>query len=163
MSWEYEEPGSPPPPPPPPHPLQPNRCLVREKLSFYYDNLSGPGHEITVGSCDIQNGGSNALATATFGGSPRTTSSCIVNENCNYEVHVLGNYESNGQHSFRNHNTGFTDLYITGSTARRLILVLSSYEPVEWLLHIPAGVVIERVIIVSGQIIMYMDVKHRNR
>ena len=106
---------------------------------------------MTVGSCDIQSGASNALATATFGGLPRTTSSCVVNENCNYEVHVIGNHESNGHTGAGIHNTGFTDLHITGSTSRRLILVLSSYEPVEWLLHIPAGVVIERVIIVSGQ------------
>ena len=74
-----------------------------------------------------------------------------MNENCNNEVHVIGNYEGNGFHSFRIHETGFTNLYlsVTGSSSRPLILVLSSYEPVQWTLHIPAGVVIDRVILVS--------------
>ena len=112
-----------------------------------------------IGSCHIQTRATNAVATATFRGSPRTTIySCVANDNCDNEVHIIGNYESNGHSGFRVHNDGFTNLYltVTGSSSRPLILVLSSYEHVQWTLHIPSGVVIDRVIIVS-KIPNYVD------
>jgi hypothetical protein len=96
------------------------------------------------------------VATATFRGTPRTSLySCVANDNCENEVHIIGNYESNGHSGFRVHNTGFTNLYltVTGNSSRRLILVLASYEHVQWTLHIPMGIVIDRVIIVSRIIV----------
>ena len=77
--------------------------------------------------------------------------SCVTDTNNNYDIHVIGNYESNGHSGFRVHETGYTDLYltVTGESARPLILVLTSYEPVEWTLHIPSGVIIDKVILVS--------------
>ena len=109
-----------------------------------------------IGSCHVRNEANNAVASATFRGSPSrygyTTYSCVANDNCDNEVHVIGNYESNGHSGFRVHNDGFTNLYltVTGSSSRPLILVLASYEHVQWTLHIPSGVVIDRVIIVSS-------------
>ncbi len=111
-----------------------------------------------VGGCHIRSGASNAAATARYRGlSPRngyTTYSCVANDNCDNcdnEVHVLGSYEST-QGSFRTHPTGYPDVYltVTGNSSRPLILVLSSYEPAVWTLHIPSGVAIDKVIIVSS-------------
>ena len=111
-----------------------------------------------VGSCHIHSEDNSALATPTFRGSPPvangySTYSCVANNNCDNEVHVIGNYESNSQHSFNYHPTGYTDLFlsVTGNSSRPLILVLSSYEPVQWMLHIPSGVVLSKVIIVSNK------------
>ena len=110
-----------------------------------------------IGSCHIRNEASNAVASATYRGSPPrngyTTYSCVANDNCENEVHVIGNYEGNGRHGYRvTRTTGNTNLYltVTGSSSRPLILVLTSYEPVRWTLHIPTGVVINRVVLVSG-------------
>ena len=112
-----------------------------------------------IGSCHIQNGASNAAATYTFRGSRRTGDSiysCVTDTNNNYDIHVIGNYESNGHSGFRVHETGYTDLYltVTGESSRPLILVLTSYEPVEWTLHIPSGVIIDKVIIVSQILVL---------
>lgn len=38
---------------------------------------------------------------------------------------------------------------VTGSSSRRLILVLSSFWPAQWILHIPSGVIIDTVILSS--------------
>ena len=74
-------------------------------------------------------------------------------DNCNYDVHVIGNYESsNGRHGvFVEREAGDTDvvLTVTGESPRPLILVLTSYEPVRWRLSVTSGVTIDRVILVS--------------
>ena len=64
------------------------------------------------------------------------------------EVHVVSNYESD---SLQVSEPGLANLRltVTGRSSRPLVLVLTSYEPVEWVLNIPVGVVIDRVIIVS--------------
>ena len=103
------------------------------------------------GDCHIQYQGSSAVTTPEYGGIPRRSYySCVANSNCNYEVHVLGSYES-AQGGFQQHPTGYPDVYltVTGISSRPLILVLSSYEPAAWTLHIPTGVEIDRVILVS--------------
>ena len=66
-------------------------------------------------------------------------------DNCNSEVHVIGNYES------RQRGTGDTDvvLAVTGESPHPLILVLTSYETVRWRLSVTSGVTIDRVILVS--------------
>ena len=74
-------------------------------------------------------------------------------DNCNYEVHVIGNYESsNGRHGFYvEREAGDTDvvLIVTGESPLPLLLVLTSYEPVRWRLSVTSGVTIDRVILVS--------------
>ena len=91
------------------------------------------------------------MGTPTYTGRAQTTYSCVANDNCNYDVHVIANYESNGHTGFRVHNTGNTgvNLRVTGTSTKPLILVFVSYEPVRWTLSIPSGVVIDRVILSS--------------
>ncbi len=103
-----------------------------------------------IGGCHIQSDVDNAAATGSFSGSAGSGYSCVNNENCDNEVHILGSYESM-RRGFRQHPTGYANVYlsVTGSSSRALILVLSSYEHVQWTLHIPRGVIISRVIIVS--------------
>ena len=74
----------------------------------------------------------------------------MASDNCNYEVHVIGNYKSSsGSNSPR--VAGVTDvtLSVSGESSRPLILVLTSYEPVRWRLSVPSGVVIDKVILVN--------------
>ena len=77
----------------------------------------------------------------------------MVSDNCNNEVHVIGNYESsNGRHGFFvERQAGDTDvvLTVTGESPHPLILVLTSYEPVRWRLSVTSGVTIDRVILVN--------------
>ena len=108
-----------------------------------------------VGGCHIQHQGSNAVAAAEYEDSPQSSYySCVANSNCDYEVHVLGSYESA---QGGNHPTGHPDVYltVTGTSSRPLILVLSSYEPAAWTLHIPTGVEIDRVILVSVPMLQF--------
>ena len=103
-----------------------------------------------IGSCHIQN--VTGLATATFrGSSPLTTYSCMANDNCDNEVHVLGHFESYEYST----QTGRADVYIriSGNSSRPLILVLTSSRSVDWILHTPSGFMINRVIIVSQWIL----------
>ena len=102
------------------------------------------------------------MGTPTYAGSAQTTYSCVADDNCNYDVHVIANYESNGHTGFRVHNTGNTrvNLAVTGTSSKPLILVFVSYEPVRWTLSIPSGVVIDRVILVwkCGMLHVYICV-----
>ena len=105
-----------------------------------------------IGSCHIQEGASTAVGTPTFERRSQTTYSCVANDNCIYDVHVVSNYEGNGHTGFRVHNTGRTTvrLRISGPNqgSKPLILVFVSYEPVNWILNIPSGVVIDQILLV---------------
>ena len=74
-------------------------------------------------------------------------------DNCQYDAHVIGNYESsNGRHGFfTDRVAGDTDVIVSvsGESPRPLILVLTSYEPVRWRLSV-TGVTIDRVILVNS-------------
>ena len=77
--------------------------------------------------------------------------SCVANANCNYDVHVLSCYEARSDHGFSYHPTGqsVVDISVTGQSSRPTVLVLASYEPIEWTLNIPSQIVIDTVIVVS--------------
>ena len=112
-----------------------------------------------VGSCHIEKEAGNSVGRPTFDGESQTTYSCVANDNCNYDVHVISNYEGNGQHGFgRIRTTGNTQVNIrsSGESSRPLILVFVSYEPVIWRLSIPNGVVIDRAILVSFQQLKFL-------
>ena len=49
--------------------------------------------------------------TPTYDGTSETTYSCVSGVHSQYEVHVISNYESDGQH-------GFGHTHITGTTYR---------------------------------------------
>ena len=98
-----------------------------------------------VGSCLIEENSGTSIGSPSVSGRLQTTYSCVAFDNCNYEVHVIGNYES------RERGTGDTDvvLTVTGESPRPLILVLISFQPVRWRLNVTNGVTIDRVILVS--------------
>jgi hypothetical protein len=107
-----------------------------------------------TGSCLIKQDSASIVGTPTTDGDSETTYSCVASDNCNYEVHVIGNYESsNGRkgESFINRVAGDTDVIVSvsGESPRPLILVLTSYEPVRWRLSVTSGVTIDRVILSS--------------
>ena len=87
--------------------------------------------------------------------SPESASvySCLVpdNLNPNYDVHILSVYEATSSGSSRTHPTGFSNvsLSLSGEALKPIVLVLVSYEPVEWRLTVPSEVKIERVLLVG--------------
>ena len=106
-----------------------------------------------IGSCLIRKNYASRVGTPTTKGSSETSYSCVASDNCNYEVHVIGNYKSSsGSNSAGSPRVaGVTDvtLSVSGESSRPLILVLTSYEPVRWRLSVPSGVVIDKVILVN--------------
>ena len=105
-----------------------------------------------TGSCLIKQDSASVVGTPTTDGDSETTYGCVASDNCNYEVHVIGNYESsNGRHGFFTERVaGDTDVIVSvsGESPRPLILVLTSYEPVRWRLSVTSAVIIDRVILV---------------
>ena len=87
-----------------------------------------------------------------YKGRAQTTYSCVANENCNYDVHVVSNYEGDYNHPGFGPvtRTGSTNvqLRVSGESSKPLVLVFVSYEPVNWILSIPQGVTIEKVLLV---------------
>ncbi len=76
--------------------------------------------------------------------------SSTINNDTN--VHIIGVYEAGLSHSFNYHPTYISNvcLNVNGSLLDKpLILVLTTYEPVHWVLHMPEGVVINKVILVT--------------
>ena len=80
----------------------------------------------------------------------RTIYSCAPgSSSTQYEVHVMSVYEGN-RHT-RPPSAGDTAVNIVsgGQSGRPIVLVFASYEPVNWILHLPAGITISKVILVS--------------
>ena len=81
---------------------------------------------------------------------PQTIYSCTpASSSTQYEVHVLSVYE--GSSHTRPPTAGDTPVNIVshGKSNRTIILVFGSYEPVNWILNLPANVTISKVILVS--------------
>ena len=149
--WDFVKGGSRPPLPPP----------INEALN---------GHVImsilsiaNVGSCHIMmyNSPNHSLAISSYNGHRDFSTnyySCITDvDNCDYEVHVIGIYKARG-YSDDSISTGNVDLYldVTGNSSRLLVLVLSAYNPNHWTLHVPRGVVVHKVIVVSLFTLLHM-------
>ena len=87
--------------------------------------------------------------------SPESASvySCLVpdNLNPNYDVHILSVYEATSSRASGTHPTGTSNvrLSLSGVALKPIVLVLVSYEPVEWRLTVPSEVEIERVLLVG--------------
>ena len=131
-------------------------CCFLADCNYSSNYVNAPA---IIGSCHITKDNSTALGTPTFTGQSQTTYSCVANDNCRYNVHVIGNYESNGRHGFGiQRTTGRTNvnLRVSGPNegTKPLILVFVSYEPVTWILSIPSGVVIERILLVRNSYFM---------
>ena len=97
-----------------------------------------------VGSCLIEKSSNASIGSPSVSGVLQTIYSCVAFDNCDYEVHVIGNYGSGQRETIE------TDvvLTVTGESPRPLIVVLTSYEPVRWRLNVTSGVTIDRVILV---------------
>lgn len=81
---------------------------------------------------------------------PQTIYSCTPgSSSTQYEVHVLSVYE--GSSHTRPPTAGDTPVNIVSRARsdRPIVLVLGSYEPVKWILNIPANITISKVILVS--------------
>lgn len=81
---------------------------------------------------------------------PSTVYSCTPGSSSSqYEVHVMSVYEGN-RHT-RPPSAGDTAVNIVSSnkSGRPIILVFGSYEPVNWILNLPANITISKVILVA--------------
>ena len=65
-----------------------------------------------------------------------------------YEVHVLSVYEVINRRPPTAGNAN-VNIVSRGQSNRPIVLVLASYEPVNWILHLPVGISISKVILVS--------------
>ena len=65
-----------------------------------------------------------------------------------YEVHVLAVYEVINRRPPTAGNAN-VNIVSRGQSNRPIVLVLASYEPVNWILNLPAGISISKVILVS--------------
>ena len=65
-----------------------------------------------------------------------------------YEVHVLSVYEVINRRPPIAGNAN-VNIVSRGKSNRPIVLVLGSYEPVNWILHLPVGISISKVILVS--------------
>ena len=101
--------------------------------------------------CRIEINSNTVLAKPQYNNQPTTTIySCVPgSSSTQYEVHVRSVYEGN-RHT-RPPSAGDTNVNIIsgGRSSKPVILVLASYEPVNWILNLPAGIIISRVILVS--------------
>ena len=64
---------------------------------------------------------------------------------CGPELHILGVYETNSDHSYMNHPTGTGTVHVDRKGS--VVLALSSYEPVDWTVTVGPDTVLERVIL----------------
>ncbi len=78
-----------------------------------------------------------------------STYSCLSNEsNNNYNIHVISVHQASDDY-YSDYNSTVT-LNVNGPLSDNpLILAFVNYEPVQWILHIPEGVVVSKVILVS--------------
>ncbi|XP_077996953.1 uncharacterized protein LOC144450235 [Glandiceps talaboti] len=104
-----------------------------------------------VAGCEIQQNSPGKMALASFESDALTIVYSCTGENSDYEVHVLSNYEGNGHTGFQIHNTGNTTVNIHGSSSDTpIILVLASYEPVNWILNFDdSTVMVTQAILIS--------------
>ena len=109
-------------------------------------------HAAAFGSCHIGADVNNSVGTPYYSrpgnGGLRTVYSCVANDNCNYDVHVIGCYESE-YITNRYRSSSYVYIHVQGQSSKPLILVLLTYRPMWWSLRISSDVVIDTVILVS--------------
>ena len=99
--------------------------------------------------CKIAVNADTSLAKPLYNNQPQKTYSCAPGNSSNqYEVHVLSVYEVINR---RPPTAGDATVNIISreKSDRQIILVLGSYEPVNWILNTGAGITISKVILVS--------------
>ncbi|XP_072051923.1 uncharacterized protein [Amphiura filiformis] len=102
--------------------------------------------------CSIEQS-AKAVAIPSYEDTIQLTYSCIPNFlNKNYNVHILSNHEGNGNSQYQIHSPGITNVYIEVSDQdfRPIVLILTSKEPVRWILSVsPRTAIIDEVILIS--------------
>ena len=96
----------------------------------------------------------DALGHPTYNSVSQTTYSCINTTSCaSYDVHVLSTFRGNGDSINWNNVLGTGDINVeisvNGTGNKPLVLVLLNHYPQNWILQIPSGVVIEKILLVS--------------
>ena len=109
--------------------------------------------------CKISVDAATSLGKPQYNNQPRQpTYSCTPDSSSSslYEVHVLSVYEVINR---RPPTAGDATVNIFSGRRpdRPLVLVLASYEPVNWILKVPSDVTISRVILVSRQLRQLYD------
>ena len=120
--------------------------LMHQKHLFFFSFL-GDAYECGI----IENAG-KPLAKPRYNKQPtQTIYSCEPHfSSPDYEVHVLSVYEVINT-SPPSAGNATVKIVIRTSLNRPIILVLGSYEPVNWILSLPPRIVISKVILVSTQ------------
>ena len=91
-----------------------------------------------------------ALAKPQYNQQSQTTYSCTpVKSSTLFEVHVLSVYEVINIRPTQAGGYAIVNIVSDGKSDRPIILVLGSYEPVNWILKLPADITITKVILVS--------------
>ena len=116
---------------------------------FVFMNMSSADTK----GCKISVDAATSLGKPQYNNQPRQpTYSCTPDSSSSslYEVHVLSVYEVINR---RPPTAGDATVNIVsgGRSDRPLVLVLASYEPVNWILRLPSDVTISRVILVGRQ------------
>ena len=100
-----------------------------------------------LGGCLVQEGSSNSVGTPSSysGSNTPTTYSCVTDcTGGQYEVHVIGMYDAV---VFQNNVN--VQMTVCGHSSKRLVLVLISQRELQWVVDVPRGVFIHRILVVS--------------
>ncbi|XP_041357720.1 uncharacterized protein LOC121374683 [Gigantopelta aegis] len=101
-----------------------------------------------VGNCRVIPNNPDAVAAATLKSVTQTVRSCLNTVDVHrYQVHVLGVYEGN-VHT-RPPTAGTTHVYVEGVGEKPVVLALSSYEPVRWVIHAGSDIQLHAVLMFS--------------
>lgn len=94
--------------------------------------------------CKIEVNADTALAKPRYNSGHAIYSCTPGNSSTQYEVHVLAMHETPGR-------TGHATVNIIshGKSNRSIVLVLGSYQPVNWILSLPSNVSISKVVLIA--------------
>ncbi|CAH3130343.1 unnamed protein product [Porites lobata] len=100
--------------------------------------------------CKIEVSSTTALAKARYNNQQsHPTYSCTPgNSSTQYEVHVLSVYEAINRLPLTAGNAS-VNIVSRGKSNRPIVLVLASYEPVNWILNLPTDISISKVLLVA--------------
>ena len=107
---------------------------------------------VNVEGCSIVSNSLDTVGNPTVRNSRHSIYSCLSSKsNSNYNVHVISMHQIGSLYYGYDHNYNSTvSLNVNGPLPDKpLILAFVSYEPVQWILYIPEGVVVSKVILVS--------------
>ncbi|XP_038049155.1 transmembrane protease serine 9-like isoform X3 [Patiria miniata] len=103
------------------------------------------------GSCVIKHDAPSATARPSYQDEAQQTYSCLANDNPKYRVYVLAVHEGN-RHT-RPPVAGDMEVALDGNApqegARGFVLVLASYEPVNWSIRLIGQLVMDQVILIA--------------